>query len=155
MARVRLVRRGPGTLTGRALRGLRVHRYSGVQQHARLLADGPRVVPGLDVHDVAGANGDLASVVEAHGYLAGQADAGVVSAAGLGTGDQLDVVRSAPARLEDIPAQSEVAEGDDVHVAVVLERTLVRASMFCVSGMVSLRSGEVSLRSWWRAARCS
>jgi hypothetical protein len=106
--------------------GLRVRRYSGIQQHARLLADGPPVVPGRDVHDVAGAKGDPATVVEAHGHLAGQTDTGVVNA-GLGHRRSAGRRSTAPARLEDTPAQSEVAEGYDVHVAVVLDRTtLVR-----------------------------
>ena len=56
--------------------------------------------PRLKVHDAPGADGYLGAVVEMDCRLAGQADAGVVSSAGLGACDRLDVVRTAPARLE-------------------------------------------------------
>src|SRR3954452_5736467 len=51
---------------------------SGVDEHAGLVTDGPRVVAGLEVDDVAGADGDLLPVVGFHGHLPGEAEPGVV-----------------------------------------------------------------------------
>ena len=60
------------------------------------------------------------AVVELDRHLTGQAEAGVVDLAGVGSRDRLDVLGPTPARLEDTPPHGEVAERDDVHVAVGL-----------------------------------
>ena len=68
-------------------------------------------------------------------HLPGNAETGVMGLAALGAGNGLDVVGPAPARLEDPAAQREVAHGDDIHVAVVLERTrLVRVVDVAAAG---------------------
>src|SRR4051794_15234786 len=101
---------------------LRVGRDAGVEEHARLVAERPGVVPGLRDHDVPGVHGHLGAVVVPDGHAAGDADAGVPDLAGVGAGDRLDVLGPAPARLEGAAAEREVAERDDVHVTVGVER---------------------------------
>src|SRR5205085_641526 len=53
---------------------------------------------------------------------AGDAHAEVTCLARVGAGDRFDVVRPLPARFEHAAPQGEVADGDDVHVAVRAER---------------------------------
>ena len=74
-------------------------------------------------HDVARPHLELVPVVELHGHLPGQTDAGVSRLTRVRAGDRLDVVRPTPPGLEDTSAQREVAQRDDVHVAVCLEGT--------------------------------
>lgn len=83
----------------------------------------PGVVSGLDHDDVAGFDGELGSVIHADRHLACEADSGVLGLSGVGPGDRFNVLGPAPSGFEDAAAQGEVAECDDVHVAVVLERT--------------------------------
>ena len=107
--------------------GLGVGSDAGVQQHAGLVTHDPGVVARFDQHDVPGADRQLGAVVVPHRHLPREAHAGVPGLAALGPGDGLDVLRPAPAGLEDAAAEGEVAQGDDVHVAVSLEGTgLVR-----------------------------
>src|SRR4051794_36774583 len=111
------------SIEGGVSAGLGIPLDSGVQKHARLRAVRPRVMARIDVHDVAWCHRELGAVIEPNGHLPGQTDSGVVGLAGLGAGDRLDVVGPAPPRLEHAASESELTEGDDVHVAVCLERT--------------------------------
>ena len=110
-------------------RGLRVPAEPAeIEQHARLGALGPGVVPGRHVERLARREGVLGAVVHADGHAARDHVADVRDLAAVGAGQRLDVVGPAPARLERPPPDRTAAEVHQVHPAVRGERPhLVRS----------------------------
>src|SRR5260370_611404 len=99
-----------------------------VDEDARLLAFGPRVVAGWHVKPIAGSYGELLPRIHLHGHAARDAIAGVHGLTARRSSDGLHVVRPLPAGLEHPAADRRcIAELEYIHLAVCLElASLVR-----------------------------
>src|SRR5438270_2830688 len=91
-----------------------------VEHHAGLLADDPGVVPRRHVKRLAWPELALAAVVHPQRHAAFQDVADVVYLARIGPGDRLDVLRPAPARLEDAAPDRVAVQVDQLDAARAL-----------------------------------
>src|SRR5579884_2597001 len=92
-----------------------------VDDHHGLVTDHPGVVSRRGDHHVAGPELVLGAIVHADAHASRDDVARVRALAALGLGDRLDVLRPAPARLEDRTAHDALAaDVDDLQLAAVV-----------------------------------
>src|SRR5919204_3259777 len=126
-----------------------------VDDHDGLVSDDPRVVAARQRGDVAGAGDHLGAVVHPDRELAAHVVLEVRGLAAVRVRERLDVVRPAPARLEDEPSHLAVSDLQDLGAAVPELADLVRLCkafvlrrLPCVCGChLSLLSGSRGDRS--------
>src|SRR5579884_1384389 len=118
-------RRTKGRGWPRRSAGLGVAAHAGeVDDHARLISDGPPIVARGDGHDVPGTELELGAVVHAHPLAPGYDIAEVGSLAAVGAGNRLHVLGPLPSRLERGPTDHSAAHLHDLDVAApVFERS--------------------------------
>jgi hypothetical protein len=77
----------------------------------------------VEVKNVTSTDRELIAIVGPDRHLPRHTDTSVVRLTRISSGDWFDVLRPAPPRLEGPSTESEITNCDDVHVAVILERT--------------------------------
>jgi hypothetical protein len=97
-----------------------------VDRGDRLVTDDPRIVPGSDVHDLAGDDVVGLAVAHEHAHAARKDVHRVVKLAPLGANDRLHVLRPAPARLRHLVADRHRPHGHDLDSTALEGHRLVR-----------------------------
>src|ERR671936_1517050 len=112
-----------------------------VDDHNRLVSDDPGVVAARQRGDLAGAGDELGAVVHTDRELAGDVVLEVRRLAAVRSGDRLDVVGPAPARLEGVPADLAVADLENLGAAVGELACLVGLPESLVLGLLACACG--------------